>query len=283
MRATVVAWAVVYAATAGFVAAATEVPLNFYTSSECQTASTITPSASGNVSECLVTPGMASLHFGFVGCAGGGQAKPYFFQDTACGTRLDTLDGPFSTGDDGDCYTVYHATVAAMMLSCAHEEDNGETPLEEPTATATIAVGPVATGAAPAATTTAASDASNGIVGGWNALSSSAHIGIIVGAVALVLILLGLGAWNQRRRPVASDSIPPYSQVLANVVHAARWHAASGIFDTDSANAHTRNPEGPLPHRVIEMAFRHGGEEVRRKIGAAGELYVRRLPPTTCR
>jgi hypothetical protein len=155
-----------------------------------------------------VTPGLVSLHYEAVACASGGTVFPYLFGDTSCGSELTMLDF-YKTGTGFRCLSTYASkTIASLMLSC-----NKDT-LERPQATSTISVNHVATGAAPAWTSTAGNSGSSGgggkanddpnTVGGWNDLSLGTRIGIIVaaGVVALCLcVTLCLRLWRSWKKP----------------------------------------------------------------------------------
>ncbi len=177
-----------------------DISVNFYTSTDCKTASNITPSAALNLSTCVVTPGLTSLYYATVPCAEGGIVVPYLFKDNTCGTQQTILDF-YKTGSDFHCLSDFASdTIASLLLSC------NQTHPEQPQATTTVSVGPVATGAAPLSTTSASSGSnanSNGdqnTKNGWSSLSLGAHIGIIVGAGVFVLILCIIGACSLRRR-----------------------------------------------------------------------------------
>jgi hypothetical protein len=166
-----------------------DVSLDFYTSTDCNTASTITPSAALNLSICVVTPGLVSLHYGTVPCAGGGVVVPFLFGDTSCGSQQSSLDF-YKTGSDFHCLSDFASdTIAAIMLSCNQNQP------EQPQGTSTISVAQVATGAPPKSPTSSPSGSNNNssdsqtIQTGWNSLSLGAHVGIIVAAAVVALSL----------------------------------------------------------------------------------------------
>ncbi len=317
-----------------------DVSLNFYTSTDCKTASTITPSAALNLSICVVTPGLVSLHYDTVPCAGGGIVVPYLFGDTTCGSQQSILDF-YKTGSDFHCLSDFASdAVAAVMLSCNQNHP------EQPQGTSTVSVAQVATGAPPTSTTSApsgsdqSSNDGQNTQTGWSSLSLGARIGIIVAAAVVALSLSGIcfclrrrrrpsprkfdqqhsnsgvprptwdtqyataqeltpprppqQAWERQSRdvPPGSSVLPPtyqllevpgfssdtaYLQVLENVVKTARQHAASGYFNNGNVYANgIVNPDNALPPQVISAAFAQHDEEWKHRLGAAGELYVRR-------
>ena len=236
------------------------VNLDFYVNMDCAKASTITPSASLNLSTCFVTPGLVSLHYDTVPCAGGGTVYPFLFKDSSCGTQEDILDF-YKTGTDFHCLSDFKdVSTGSIMLSC------NDTP-EDPVATSTISIAPVATGASAPTSTSTSGSGSKGSKGsdsndsndqdptGWNSLSSGAHIGIIVGAAALVFLVLVVfcaGALRRRRKnrryeneayypggrypmapPYQSQQPPPMPQkspMEAVTSPASTYHSASMNF-----------------------------------------------------
>ncbi|KAG6028241.1 hypothetical protein E4U41_000727 [Claviceps citrina] len=267
-----------------------DVPLTLYTSTDCKTASSITPSAALNLSTCIVTPGLVSLHYEDVPCAGGGTVLPYLFKDAACAKRKAML-ASHKTGSDFRCLSdVGSGTIAAFMLSCNRPL------LEQPLATRTVLVGAVATGAAATSTPSASSgaggrsdDDQNIIEQGWSLLSLGARIGIIAAAAVVALALcvcfcLGLLKCCSRSRP-PTDNAPVHShhdahhdaylQVLDNAARAARKHAASGYLDNGHPDPSViASPRDALPVNVVSAAFAKHDPDWKHKLGAAGELYM---------
>ncbi|KAH8879540.1 hypothetical protein GQ53DRAFT_834067 [Thozetella sp. PMI_491] len=264
-----------------------DVSLDFYTSIDCKTASTITPSAALNLSICVVTPGLVSLHYDTVPCAGGGIVVPYLFGDTTCGSQQGILDF-YKTGSDFRCLSDFTSdTIAAVMLSCNQNHP------EQPQGTSTISVAHVATDAPPTSTTSASSglgsnlDEGQNTQKGWNSLSLGARIGIIVAAAVVAFILSAL-CFCLRRRPSPPPTwTPPYTSpytsprdsaylhVLGNVVETARQHAASGYFDNGHVHSNDIvNPGNALSPQVLSAAFAEHDQEWKHRLGAAGELYI---------
>ena len=212
-----------------------DVSVNFFTSTDCKTASTITPSAALNLSTCVVTPGLTSLYYATVPCAGGGIVIPYLFNDNACGTQQTILDF-YKTGSDFHCLSDFASdTIASVLLSCNQDHP------EQPQATTTVSVGPVATGAAPTSTTSASSGSNgnsdgdqNTNLNGWSSLSLGAHIGIIVGAGVVVLTLCIIGACLlKHRKPPRVLNGPGYYSNGAASRYDSSWkptHATTPVL-----------------------------------------------------
>ncbi|GAO17571.1 uncharacterized protein UV8b_07173 [Ustilaginoidea virens] len=223
-----------------------DVPVSFYSSVDCKTASAITPSAALNLSTCIVTPGLVSLRHGSVPCAGGGTVVPYLFDDAACATRQGVLDF-YKTGSDFLCLSDFASkSIAAIMLSC-----NRKRP-ERPQATSTVSVAPVATGAAAAASSATArpssgSSAGSGsepdIAAGWRSLSLGARIGIIAGAavVALSLLACALCCCCCRKPPSPRDPQQPYHNNEVPYGYDPAWKAPK-VATRDVSRADQQHP-----------------------------------------
>ncbi|KAF1983354.1 hypothetical protein K402DRAFT_456750 [Aulographum hederae CBS 113979] len=188
----------------------TPIPITTYTDSgdsHCLTPSTTSPNVTLPLGICAVTPGMGSLNLPDYPCANA-IVQPYVFSDTACGTEA--VLGYFQSDT---CYAVYKGAMAAIMLSCDH--NNPETPV----GTTTIAVGAVATqGAAGGGTPVASgggggssitpssaasptntntdsdSDPGSPAKNGWSSLDYGARVGIIV-ALAVGIPPIVIAAW----------------------------------------------------------------------------------------
>ncbi|KAH8658472.1 hypothetical protein BX600DRAFT_552582 [Xylariales sp. PMI_506] len=180
-----------------WLARSVDVSLDFYSSTDCKTPSTITPSAALNLSICVATPGLVSLYYETVPCAGGGIVIPYLFGDTSCGSQQTILD-VYKTGSDYHCLSDFASdSIAAVMLSCS------QTQPEQPQGTSIVSVAQVATASiastTPTASTTSATSSSENttndvqnIQAGWNNLSLGAQIGIIVAAAVAVIGMIGI-------------------------------------------------------------------------------------------
>ncbi|KAG5979463.1 hypothetical protein E4U55_005135 [Claviceps digitariae] len=222
-----------------------DVPVNLYTSTDCKTVSSITPSTAFNLSTCVVTPGLVSLHYENVPCASGGTVVPYLFKDTACATKQSVLDF-YKTGSDFRCLSDFASgTVAAVMMSC------GRGRREQPQATRTVSVGAVATGAAATSTTLASSASASGraneqsdVKQGWKTLSHGARIGIIVaGGVVALILCVGLCLWLLKCiRPPPPP--PPATAGWSHNPHDAAspynasWNTPQTIANREAAPSH---------------------------------------------
>ncbi|KAF5131525.1 hypothetical protein E5D57_007880 [Metarhizium anisopliae] len=169
-----------------------DVPVSFFTGTDCKNASTITPSAPLSLSTCILTPGLVSLYYGIIPCSGGGTVVPLLYKDTACTNQQGILDF-YKTGSDVHCLSDYASgSISAIMLTCNQKQP------EQPQATRTVSVAPVATGATASATPRASSSSEPwdfGIKKGWASLSTGARIGIIVGASVFGLIVIACLLW----------------------------------------------------------------------------------------
>lgn len=141
-----------------------QVQLNLYTDNQCQIASTQKATVSISISICIVTIGLGSISHSSVPCSNG-NVQLLGFSDTACGTQLDL----YSKGNT--CIGPYRGDVAAVMLTCAQEDNSGNINPGTPTTTSTISVGPVAD-AAPTATKSV-SGSSSSVTATQTAASSS--------------------------------------------------------------------------------------------------------------
>lgn len=144
-----------------------QVQLSFYTDNQCQVASTEHATASISISKCIVTIGLGSIAHAAVPCSNG-NVQLLGYSDTVCSTQLGSMDW-YRTGTN--CVTRYSGDIAAIMLTCAQEDDAGKINPGTPTATSTISVGPVADLATSA--TKSASGSSASVIATQTATSSS--------------------------------------------------------------------------------------------------------------
>ena len=180
-------------------AGGTPIPVTLYTDIDCNVPSTQNSNVTINTGTCAVTPGLGSVVLDPFPCTSG-DVQVAVFSDTACGKQDDIFVGI------NHCFErAVEGSYAAMMLFCSAEENGDPGP---PTATTTIQVAPIATGApSPTAATGAAAAAatsgattpspsgtgssssppsSSGSSGGWDSLGTGAKVGIIIGAIAAV-------------------------------------------------------------------------------------------------
>lgn len=110
-------------------------PVPLYTTTDCKTPSSITPSTALNLSTCFVIPGLVSLQYDDVPCASTGTGTPYLIRDPACAVKQSVLDF-YKTGSHLRCPShVASGSIAAVMMRC----DRGRRP--QPHATRTTSVG----------------------------------------------------------------------------------------------------------------------------------------------
>ncbi|KAG6002307.1 hypothetical protein E4U21_003258 [Claviceps maximensis] len=325
-----------------------DVSVDLYTSPDCKTRSTVTPRTALSPDTCVVTPGLVSLHYDSVPCAGGGSVVPYLFKDALCTKKQSALDF-YKTGSDLLCLSDFApGAIAAVMMSC-NRGRRQQPPV--PAARTTVTVGEVATDANAATSTPSFSSSAAGAAatpmippstssagtgGGprddtdrgqsWQGLSRETQTGIIVtGGVAALAICVGLclwlmncmkppspprppppppppaatvdcprhpldaaspydASWNSPIHTAIQEIAPPvapshhlaYLQLLDNVVHAARRHAATGFLDNASSHApdDTAPGDDAVPVHVLSAALSRQDPDWKHKLGAAGELYM---------
>ncbi|MCJ1334380.1 hypothetical protein MMC10_011089 [Thelotrema lepadinum] len=202
------------------------VPIGLYTDINCENPSTLNSNVSLELDTCAVTPGLGSVVLNDFPCTSG-DVLVYGFSDTSCGTEDDFFDlGSHCAGRASP------GVYAAIMLSCEQFADE----LGVPTATTTIPVAQIATGApssqgtgtsssgssaessspSPSPTnsgdTSSSTDASSSgnTATGWNGLSTGAKVGIPVGSVGGVLGLIAsiFGGFRYKRRRDSRRHMP---------------------------------------------------------------------------
>lgn len=194
------------------------VSLTLYTDQACSTPSATNPNVTLGLNVCAVTTGLESFILLPTPCVSGDVAA-WMFTDTACGNPATIMDWYHGAGDNNYCWATFHGAMAAVMLTC--DPDQEETYPSRPTATTTIAVGPVANAPASATTgggatggsSTGSSSSSgtstsvsgssatgNSTATGWSSLDLGTRIGIIVAiCVGVPPIIIGLYALKRQR------------------------------------------------------------------------------------
>jgi hypothetical protein len=79
---------------------------------------------------------------------------------------------------------------------------------------------------------------------------------------------------------LASPPEPAYLQILENIVQVSRRRVVSGFFETGAFSSETVSTGESLSAGVIRTVFGRGCPDREFKIGAAGELYVRKTNPS---